>query len=305
MRAKATYLFLILLVCFGFTKAQTDTLKKKPFIKLYAFSLNTGPLMNNETLTANALMKMAPQNKLLQQDYSSLEGGYGTKNQGVAGALQTAFVFYDRSKKVYNNKQELRLGIHFQSNQTSDLAYEREERVPFDTLISNTNPKIYYVDTVKTYYHFLENEQSNFLIDLSYVMYLRPQNKIFSAYVGAGLGYGMIFRNYVKVRIRYNENFYDQDGNYYSYYIESANSGNSVTEESELQYTNIYQGAINGGILMRFSKLRKNRVGRFALNLDGKAGLRLMELPNIGLYKQFFFNVNFGLKFYLNREVYK
>lgn len=97
----------------------------------------------------------------------------------------------------------------------------------------------------------------------------------------------------------------DQEGNSYTYFTKSADAGYTVREETQLQHSNIYQGAINGGILLRFSNIKKNRVNRFALNMDGKAGLRLLELPNIGLYKQFFINVNFGLKIYLNREAYK
>ncbi|MES2763932.1 MAG: hypothetical protein V4677_17075 [Bacteroidota bacterium] len=305
MKSRITYLFLILLVFSGFLKAQTDTLKKKPFMKLYAFSLNAGTLMNNETLTINALRKMSPDSKLLNQDYSYYNNKFNTTGGGFDGALQTAFIFYNRSKKAYNNKQEIRIGIHGQSSQTSDLALERKERVRFDTILSNTNPAVYYIDTVKTHTCFIENEQSNFLIDLSYVEYLRPQNKIFSAYIGGGLGYGMIVQNIIKARLRYTESFEDQNHTTYSYYTKSNDSGSNIHEETRLKYSNIYQGAINAGILMRFSNIRKNRVSNFAINVDGKVGLRLLDLPNIGLYKQFFFNFNFGVKIYLNREVYK
>ncbi len=305
MKLKAIYFFFILFVLHFFVNAQKDTLKKRPLVKLYAFSLNTGPFMNNEPLTVYGLMNMAPNNKLLQQDYRSFDTKYTTKSGGANGSFQTAFLLFNRTKKQYSNKQELRIGIHLQSSQGSDLTFERKERSPFDTLRSHTNPKVYYIDTVKTYTYFLKNEQTNYLVDISYSSYLRPQNKIFSAYFGGGLGYGMIIQNLVDVRYRYYENFEDQDGKTYNYYTKSANSGYSISEQTQLKYSNIYQAALNAGILMRFSKLKKNRVIRFAINMEGKTGLRLLDLPNIGIYKQFFFSINFGVKFYLYREAYK
>lgn len=55
--------------------------------------------MNNEPLSANALMKMSPENKLLQQDYNSFKTNYSTKSEGFNCALQTSFIFGNHSKK--------------------------------------------------------------------------------------------------------------------------------------------------------------------------------------------------------------
>jgi hypothetical protein len=305
MKTKATCLVWILLTCLGFLRAQTDTLNKKPFMKWYSIGLNFGALLNSEPLSTNALMKMDPANKLLQQDYALFAYNNSNNADGFNAGLQTGFIFRDRSKKSFNNKQELRIGFYFQSLQGPNITYTREDRTRFDTLISYTNPKVYYIDTVKKYTHHIQNEQSNYLVDLSYIIFLRPQNKIFSAYLGAGIGYGSIFQNYVKVDVRYNERFEDQNGKTYSYYTKTIDSGSEITENTELKQSNIYQGAVNGGILLRFSNIKKNRASQFAINIDGKGGLRLSDLPNIGMYKQLFFNINFGVKFYLNREPYK
>ncbi len=295
----------IVFLCIAFQMiccAQSDTSKKTYFMKLYAASLNGGVYeFTDYELSREELQTANPDNNLLKKDISKYNyEGNNRQYEGFCLNANTSFIFLNKLKRTYSKKQELRFGISYQTNEQFKYDYLLNERMPFDTLKSNTNPKQFYIDTTKTSTYSYSNYRTNFLIDVTHTFHTK-QNKIYSAYIGYSLGYGRIISNITTVEYNYSEGFEDQNYNTYDY--TSGNTSNiSDSELSKTNGGNSFQAAIAIGGLIRYSRTKKNYMKRFALNCETKTGMRLTQIPGYNDITQYFFNINFGIKYYLNRE---
>lgn len=293
----------ILLFAFQFTgQAQTDSLKKQRFVKLYSASMNIGVYQFTDyTLSRQELQNLNPGNQLLKKDISAYNyDGNNREFSGFCVGSNLGLIFYNKKKQAYNKRQELHIGISYQTNDKLEYNYALDERVPFDTLKSNTNPKVYYIDTVKTSRYYFSNYRESILLNVSHTFHTK-QNRVFSAYVGYSLCYGKVVNNITTAEYFYSEQFEDQ--NHFSYdYSPREQDYIKTSEISVTRKGYNLQLAVPIGGVVRFSNVKKNYMKRFALNIDTQTGLRLTQIPGANTITQFFFNANFGIKYYFNRE---
>lgn len=282
--------------------AQTDSLQKPRFMKLYALSCNAGVYaFTNYTPTRGELQTLNPDNQLLRKDLSNYTyQGNNREYSGFGMNANAAFVLYNKHKKAYNRKQELRFGLSYQTNEKLVYEYLMDERVPFDTLKSNTSPKVYYIDSTKTSQYSYSIYRKNILVEVTHTFHTK-QNRIWSAYVGYSFGYGRVISNITTAEYLYSEGFEDQDHKSYNYTAASKPSI-GASERSVKSGGQSFQAAIPIGGILRLSKTKKNYMKRVALNIETKTGVRFTQIPRSSSMTQFFFNANVGLKFYLNRE---
>jgi hypothetical protein len=299
---KATASILILFFTMRFAgMAQSDSIKPR-FMKLYAVSLNGGVYaFTDYKLHREELQALNPDNQLLKKDISKYK--YMGNNKDYSGTCvnaNAAFILYNKHQQAYNRKQELRFGLSYQTNEKLEYEYLLEERIPFDTLKSNTNPKVYYIDNTKTSHYYYSIYRKNILVNVTHTFHTK-QNRIWSAYIGYSLGYGRIISNITTAEYFYTEGFEDQNHKSYDY----TTAGKPSIGESERSVKsggNSIQAAIPIGGLLRLSKTKKNYMKRVALNIETKTGIRFTQIPQSSSMPQFFFNANIGLKFYLTRE---
>ncbi len=300
----AVYILLLFFVvpCAGM--AQSDT-AKPGFVKLYAVTAYGGAyLFSNSFMSQAEYQRMNPGNQLLKKDISAYE--ITSPNNELSGgslSINANLVFYSKRKKKFNTRQELQIGLSYQTHEKAEQGYRFETKVPFDTLISNTSTTQYYIDTVKTSRYFYSHERTLVLTDVSHTFHSK-QNRIFSWYGGYGLGYGRLINTTTYAEYYYNEEFKDQNNKTYDY-PESAHARVDLSERSVIKGGNVYQVSLRIGGIMRFSKTKKNYMKRLAFNLEARPGARLSRVPGYGNITQLFLNINGGIKFYLNREAIK
>jgi hypothetical protein len=282
--------------------AQTDSLKKRPLLKLYSGSMNFGVYeFTNYNLGRQDLQTLNPGNQLLKKDISAYKyDGNNRQYEGFCIGSNLSVIFYNKKKQAYSNRHELHVGISYQSNEKLEHNYILDERVPFDTLKSNTSPNIYYIDTTKTSRYYYSNYRDNILFNITYTFHTR-QNRIFSAYIGYSLCYGRVINNITTAEYLYTEGYEDQ--NHFSYnYAPGKQDYIKLSEQSVTHKGNIFQAAVPIGGLVRFSNVRKNFVKKLALNVETRTGAQLTQIPGTNSIIQFFFNANFGIKYYFCRE---
>lgn len=282
--------------------AQTDTLKKHPFVKFYSGSVNCGTyLFSNYTLNREQLQAFSPNNQLLRKDISAYTYMQGNQEQtGFCMGSSMSVLFYNKKRQSYNKRQEFHFGVSYQSNEQIKYSYSLKERVPFDTLRSNTSTNIYYIDTAKTSWYHYSNYRDNILFNVAHTFHTKP-NKIASAYIGYSLCYGRIINNITTVEYYYYEKFEDQNHATYDY-TQGERSRIEMSERSVAPNGNIFQVSVPIGGLIRFSNVKKNYLKKLALNLDTQTGIRLTQIRGGNNITQAFFNINFGIKYFLNRE---
>lgn len=283
--------------------AQADSLKKHSFVKLYSGSINFGVYeFTDYNLYRQDLQTLNPGNQLLKKDISAYTyDGNNREFSGFCIGSNLGIIFYSKKKQAYNTRQELHIGISYQSNGKLEYTYLLDERVPFDTLKSNTSPNIYYIDTTKTSRYYYSNYRDNILLQLRHTFHTK-QNRILSAYIGYSLGYARIINNITTAEYYYSEGYEDQ--NHYSYDYTPREQGYvEMSERSVTHKGNAFQAAVPIGGLVRFSNVKKKYVKRLALNIDTQTGVRITQIPGTTALTQFFFNANVGIKYYFNREL--
>ena len=259
--------------------AQTDTLKKPHFMKFYAGSMNGGVYaFTDYKLSRDELQTINPDNQLLKKDISNYH--YEGNNREYSGFCMNAnasFILYNKKKQAYDKRQEFHFGISYQVIGTLAHDYLLDERVPFDTLRSNTSSNVYYIDTTKTSRYSYSNTRKNILFNVSHTFHTKP-NRIFSLYFGYSLGYGRVINNITTAEYLYSEGFEDQDHKTYDY-TKRDKSSIGMDERSVTHKGNIFQAAIPIGGLIRFSKTKKNYLKRLALNVETRTGVQLTQIP--------------------------
>ena len=204
-----------------------------------------------------------------------------------------------KSKKQYNNRYQLNFGLTYQSKDKEELGFRKTEQVRFDTLKSNTSSSMLFIDTVKRTDYTFEYSKDYLLINIGFSMHTK-QNRILSFYSGLNISVGQAFNQKISAVYNYNEQFSDQNGQDYDY-VQGSNYRKTIREISTIKNSNVFFANVPIGGLIRFSHTRKGFVTRFALNAELKAGVKVEQF----IYKNSvsgFWNINFGIKFFLKRE---
>lgn len=280
-----------------------DPLKNSSPVKLHSFSINGGSwfFTPNELLNVNDYEKLGSENSLIKNTDKSFykEVFYGTSSttaQG-GGSASAGFLFYNKNKKYYSYRHQLNLGFIFVMDEQS-LYLEKEERVRFDTLKGHVSSEMFLIDTLKRSRYEYSYQKDQYFFSIGYTTHTL-QNRILSLYMGLNLVYGLNYSQ-LKVRNSYYESFTDQNSKSYDY-APGPNSSITKEESTKLKQGQAFLAYMPIGGVLRFSRTKKGLVKRLALNAEVRIG---------GKYEQYshkvitnaFFNINFGVKFFLNRE---
>ncbi|MCD6019918.1 MAG: hypothetical protein K0S53_3039 [Bacteroidetes bacterium] len=293
MRQSILYIALLLLGYRGFAQ---DTVKKT-FIRAYdagIFVSFTEP--NRNIMSGHDYRKMLPENTLLQT-YKANSGRTSNGDISDVGG-SVAFVFWSEKKKRYNDRIQLRIGASY-NMEVFDVHENGTYQNACDTLISNTSPKVYYIDTVKRYDYNLRRQQDAVGMFIQHTFHTR-QNKYVSFYTGYGFRYYYILRHQLDVSLDYSESFIDQNGKDYYNSYESSNNY-SLYEKSAVQSSNTLAVYIPIGANLRVVRPLRGTISRFSFNPELAVCYRMQEFLNYGSSDEFFFYVNFRATFNFNR----
>jgi hypothetical protein len=281
-----------------------DSLKKPFFIKLYSLSAS-GCLWNygqEELLDVSEVQEMAGKNAIVKNHSANLKlknNYYYPGAEGGGASLTTGFVFYNKRKKDLSNRYELKLGLSYQKRDEQQFRLENTEQIPFDTLISNSSPDVYYIDTVRSQtveYKYNKSQLSGHVVFTIHSL----QNRILSLYTGIGLSAGFNTEQSVEASYRFKQSFEDQFHHSHNYNPE-LDLNTYEKELTKIKGGYIIMAYVPLGTQVRFSHSRKGYVTRFALNAEVDIGFKKEQFPNKELLSDFRC-LQLGLKFFLNRE---
>jgi hypothetical protein len=271
-------------------------------MKPYSFSMNGGfwTFTGNDVLTLEDYEKLAGNNSIIKRPLTNYKKGYGNESSVNSGVTATAgFIFYNKNKKEYNNRYELKFGFSFQQKDEESINYHASDRIRFDTLKAFHSNEMYLVDTVKNSEINLSYSKKLYVVGAEFTTHTR-QNRIFSIYTGIGTAFGITSENTIRSEYHQEEGFADQNGRNYDY--EKGPYANFKQQETTyLSNGQLVYAYIPGGGIIRFSKTRKGFVRRYALNAEGRAGIKWEQLANRS-WTSAFVNFNFGFKLFLDRE---
>lgn len=280
-----------------------DSLKKSFPFKLYSLSANGGVWIysDGKYFDLNDYKQFAGENTLVKdvdfKDYREQYYGFTNSSNESGFTILTSFIFHNKKKKQYNDRHQLNIGFLY-LNDDQELNIYKDDHIRFDTLKSNSSATMFFIDTVKrnTYDFHVNRDQVAFSIGYSTH---GKQNRIFSLYTGLQLMAGISNAN-VKVTYRQRESFEDQNKKNYDY-EHSSHSSIHKEETTKLKRSNFLIAYMPVGGVLRFSKMKKNIVKQFALNAELRFGAKYENMADNTRLNPFF-SINFGIKFFLQRE---
>jgi hypothetical protein len=93
---------------------------------------------------------------------------------------------------------ELRVGVHYMTGDMGGMHAYRQERHPYDTLISAGSGMVYFVDSVRSEWFMATHTRERFGADLSLVFRSGGRSR-WTVHGGLGLGFGLSVNNSTRV----------------------------------------------------------------------------------------------------------
>ena len=143
----------VLLTVYSSVFGQEQQPKTVKRISIHDFYIQTGIMLlgHNTNGTLTDFKTLAPQSVLLNNnlmDYSQ-SGGFGLTGNIMFSAM-LGLQFSDKQKTTYKANPLLRLGISYFSGASLTGSLYKDERKPYDTLISTQTGQTVYRDSIIT-----------------------------------------------------------------------------------------------------------------------------------------------------------
>ncbi len=189
-----------------------ENAKKPKKIAIKEVYLSSGFLMERtQSISLENFRNIAPSSVLLSNDFSDYNNlpGHSTSSNSIV-ALSMGIKFNNNEETSNNNGPTLRIGFNYASNYTYYLSYYKEERKPYDTLVSTQTGQTYYVDSVTNKNYRMSYTTNQLRLETSLIFHTEGNSR-WSLFGGLGISAGLSFNN--KTSIQYFEN-----GNTSTYY---------------------------------------------------------------------------------------
>lgn len=211
---KVTFVFLI--ISNGSLFAQEKSFFSVSQVSVQPF-LSTG---FNHLLSADNLENLTGGNHGLPEELVNMLGGQSYYYYGWHGpaniGLNTNLGLQIRDDETggYRQNMLLRLGLQAQTIQISGNYARIEERIRIDTLISNSNGGMTYIDSMNTASANISQRADMLNLDVSFI-FQTDRSKQWSLYGGGGISLGASVNAFTEVNHR-NDVSYDFSGEYVS-----------------------------------------------------------------------------------------
>jgi hypothetical protein len=204
---------------------QTETINKISIQNIY---IQTGFFSEQNTNGSMADFKtLVPQSVLFNNNETdfSQSNGFGFTNNTMLSVMM-GIQFSDKQKTIYKANPLLRLGFSYFSGTTLSGYFHKQERKPFDTLISTQTGQATFVDsiTTETYHMNYSSEQLRF--DGSLIFRTNPEAR-WSLYTGIGITAGLSINANTDMyysKSGRTENIYPNSNTSSTYYYSSSNN---------------------------------------------------------------------------------
>lgn len=293
---------LLLAVLPLFLHAQDSTSKPACF-KPWSVELLSGfNFYADIPLNLSDMKLVAPSSQLMQRDFTGYrtDGGLFFRNYTINSnpyiSAMVDFVPYGKRKKDYQWFSTVRFGISFNQLSVQGPSYSKQERTHIDTLYVSNGSTVYNDSVNNKSYTFQWTGQSIGL-DASQ-MFHTDESRHFSIGMGYGVHVGMAMNTVF--RAVYSNYGYIESTTVTSNSYESVQNDTYFDAETEnIRTKNVMMARVYFPITMqlRLSK-KKNFLNKVALTSESRGSIDIQPIPGYGTLTRFYFNQNFGLKYY-------
>jgi hypothetical protein len=274
---KSIYKIIVIGLLPLFVAGQANDSMKLSKVRFYSFGGSPGFYVfdKRDLISYEDLRRVATNNDLIQTsdlkgyifDHRSSYYSREVFNISVSGSL----VFYNKKKGAHDNRFQLNFGFNYLSSETQKLYFTKEERIPFDTLKSNTTPEMLFVDTVKSGHYFFAYTSSRYLFTLGLSLHSQ-QNRMLSFYSGIYAGYGPRGKARIIAEYGMDQSYRDQYGNFYPYPWPGYDQDQSKREDSEIATSEAIMAYVPLGAQLRICTNNSDHALPFSFTLEGRFG---------------------------------
>ncbi len=212
---------------------------------------------------------LAPGSELLLMDLGSHTQRVGFGVDRSAFSAFSALAGFHPFRTEGARGPELRLGVQYGGGRVGNLAYDREEYFPYDTLLSPNSGVQYIVDSITYSELTMEHHAERVGVDASLIFRTGGRSR-WSVYGGPALGLGAVFNAYTTIR--------HDSGSSIDY---PGGGGSSVSEQRTESYRNAgamwFSAAVHFGFGFRMA-----RYGDFLRRIDLFYEFRPQMLVTVG-----------------------
>lgn len=248
--------------------------------------------------TLEDFMKLAPNSKLINSDFSEFNGSHSYFYTGNHSAARASFlVGLDILKDGTPGKfaPQLRVGLTYSPGIFLTYSFNKDESFPYDTLTSSQTGNHILVDSVNYQGYSFGYSSDNLLLDISIVFKTNPLAR-WSLYGGIGIAGGMSLN--ATTTAHYYENYHltSNNDNYTPLNNEFRDySSHNQDEIFRNENSFLVSGYIPLGVDFRIGK-NKEFWKRTHLFAELRPAVNMNFIPELGTYTQASFSHNIGIR---------
>ena len=142
---------------------------------------------------------LAPNSELLNMNFSDYTSSSGFLISGsTLFAASLGLKFADKQRSTYKKNPQLRCGIAYANTGIVGGGYFKEERKPYDTLVSSQSGQATYIDSITTKNVNVNYTSEQLRLDAS-LIFRTNEEKRWSLYTGIGVSAGWAINAYTNV----------------------------------------------------------------------------------------------------------
>ena len=242
----------LITLCSASAQEQAKEIKK---VTVSDFNVQTGLfLLKSEGGTMQDFKALAPNSDLLNMNFSDYTSYSGfTISGSTLFAASVGLNFADKQKSSYKKNPQLRIGIAFANTNVFGGGYFKEERKPYDTLVSSQSGLATYIDSLTMKSVNVNYSSEQLRMDAS-LIFRTNQEKRWSLYTGIGMSAGWAINAYTGVSYFVSRQTQESTNSSYS-----GNAGETdlVTEHFQNKTGGGFSSYLPLGIDFRIGKKRE------------------------------------------------
>lgn len=247
---------------------------------------------SNSNGTLTDFKTLAPQSLLLNNSFTdySQSGGYSTGNNMFSVML--GIQFRDKQKTAYKTNPLLRLGISYFNMSTLSGYLYKQDRKPYDTLISAQTGQPVYIDSVTSKNYNLTYSSEQLRFDGSLIFRTNPKAR-WSLYSGIGFSAGISMNAKTHINYSKHDRLETRFPNTSTFFYNNFSSIGTSTFENYRNQNNFGLSVyIPMGIDFR-TGTKKEFWKRIHLFYELRPGLNITSIPE--LHTEANTNIQYGL----------
>ncbi len=291
MKISHSILFVMLLTAFlnALGQEETVTVKSMSINDVY---IQTGFFMEpSSNIDLDDFRALAPRSKLLENDLSDFSSPYDyyMMDGNMTFTVLLGFQFIDKEKKVYKANPLLRVGFSYSSGTYFAETIFKEDRKPYDTLVSTQTGETFYRDSVTDQYYNMYYQAEQLRLNCSLIYRTNPAAR-WSFYGGVGLSAGVSMNAYTTI-------YYDRSSFIDASSYSSSNSGYGDYAQERFENKNNFgfSAFVPLGVDYRIGK-KSEFLRMMHLFYELNPAINVTSIPELRTYTNAVFLQAFGLR---------